>query len=109
MRTLLTLISALLLAACGSGQTQNTVQTTSGPSYDGLTRLRFNQLAMQQNLPLFWEADRDEDGAVDPDELRSLLFYPTQGEWTDASGFSPAFDAAYQSMVQAEQAEAGQA
>ncbi len=54
---------------------------------------------MRLNLPLFWDVDGNEDGVVDPGEVRALLFYPTEGHWTEGSNFTPAFEAAYERLV----------
>ncbi len=64
-----------------------------------LARDDVNRLAARLNLPLFWRADQDSDGAVDPDEVVGLLFYPTQGEWVAEGAFTPAFLDAYDRMV----------
>lgn len=65
----------------------------------GLDRLRFNQLALRLDLPLFWGADANRNGAPDPDEIHALRFYPTEGHWTAGAAFTPDFDAAYQRIV----------
>jgi hypothetical protein len=43
---------------------------------DQLSRDDFNRFAVRQNLPIFWIADKNQDGAIEPDEVASLLFYP---------------------------------
>ncbi len=63
--------------------------------------MRFNQLAMRLDLPLFWASDDDSDGAPDPTEIRSLLFYPTVGRWVDERGaFTSEYEAAIERMRQ---------
>ena len=44
-------------------------------------RLEFNRLAVRENLPWFWVADRDGDGVPEREEVVSLLFYPEAGSW----------------------------
>jgi hypothetical protein len=63
-------------------------------SRGALDRLRFNQLAMRLDLPLFWEADADADGAPDPGEVRTLLFHASATRWTEGDRFTPAFEQA---------------
>ena len=94
------LLAALLLSGCGgaSPSTQTAANVDNG-SFDQLDRLRFNQLAVQNNLPLFWAADTDEDGAVDADEVRSLLFYPDGGPWVEDGQLSEAFGVAYSALL----------
>lgn len=101
-------MAAFFLASCGGGQHGETTTPDgqSGGRYAQLERLRFNQTALELNLPLFWAADADEDHSVDPDEVRGLLFYPTSGEWVSDGRFTDAFDRAYDAMVQAAQATA---
>ncbi len=67
--------------------------------HSDLPRLRFNQLAMRLNLPLFWAADANKNGAVDPDEVRALLFYPTTGNWVKDGKFTPDFEKAYAAIL----------
>ncbi len=74
--------------------------------HSDLPRLRFNQLAMRLDLPLFWTADKNKNGAVDPDEVRALLFYPTKGHWVEGGHFTPAFEKAYAAIVDASKAAA---
>jgi hypothetical protein len=67
-----TLPALALLAACGPSAARSTLPA-GAPE---LTRLRFNQLAMQLDLPYFWERDANGDGAPDASELRTLRFHP---------------------------------
>jgi hypothetical protein len=64
-----------------------------------LSRDDVNRLASRLDLPLFWLADPDADGVVDPGEVVGLLFYTTQGQWVAAGAFTPAFLDAYDRMV----------
>jgi len=50
-------------------------QPVAAPSFDKLSRLRFNALAAQSYLPLFWRADSNENGALDASELSVLWGY----------------------------------
>ena len=97
-------IALVLLTACGGGQTSGTTASGDGTSYAQLPRLRFNQLALELDLALFWAAD--EDGAVDPDEVRTLAFYSSAPAWTEDGRFTDEFRRAYASMVEAERAPA---
>ncbi len=80
-----------LAGACGPAPHSQPPPRAVGP----LDATRFNQLALRLNLPVFWAADADGDGAPDPAEIRGLLFYPTSGtEWTQEGAFTPAFETA---------------
>lgn len=103
---------AVALLACksapppGAATTPETTQpaTPAAPTaraYDQLPRADLNRWAVRQNLPVYWIADRDQDGQLDPDEVAALLFYPTQGDWVRDGRFTPAFDAAYDQIVRA--------
>lgn len=106
MKTLrLAIVLCLGTAGCG-GSSNGSTTPDDTVSYDRLERLRFNQLAMQLNLPLFWAGDVDEDGTVDADEVRSPLFYPTEGSWVEGGQLNAAFDAAYREMLALESAGA---
>ena len=60
-------------------------------------RIAFNRSAVHLNLPLYWSADRNANGAIDPDETATLLFYPTsaQAKWVEGGAFTRAFEDAY--------------
>lgn len=64
-----------------------------------MERGSFNQLAVRLNLPIFWAEDANSNRAVDPEEVRGLLFYPTSPQWVKAGKFSPEFDLAYTAML----------
>lgn len=112
------LLSALLLpgcSECGSDETRDTTttpevpetpETPAEPAFDRLERLRFNQLAVQTNVPLFWAADADEDGAVDASELRSLLFYPEAEPFVEDGELTEHFARTYEALVAAHAAPA---
>ncbi len=93
-------LGALLVAAACS----RTPATTA--RWDEVGRLAFNRAAVRLNLPVFWTADADGDGAVAPDEVVGLLFYPTSPDWVVDGSFTPAFEEAYAAIV-AEAAAAG--
>lgn len=100
-------VALALLTACGGGQAATRATTTTATErrpldYAALERLRFNQLAMELNLPLFWAADADEDGAVDPDEVRTLAFYPSDATWAEDGRFTEQFERAYAAMLEVE-------
>ncbi len=65
------------------------------PAYSGIDRAAFNRAAVRLDLPLYWASDKDENGTVSPDEIASLLFYPTEGRWVDGGAFTKAFDEAW--------------
>lgn len=58
----------------------------------GLTRDDFNRLALLANLPLYWSEDRNKNGAVDPDEVATLLFYDSFPRWSENGAFTQAFN-----------------
>jgi hypothetical protein len=72
-----------------------------------LDRATFNRMAVRLNLPIYWRADLDKDGAVDPLEIATLLFYPSTPVWLESGAFSKAFEDAYKRMVRASKMTAG--
>jgi hypothetical protein len=83
------LFFALVLVGCASRP------------YSTLSRADFNRVAVRENLPVYWTADRDRDGALDPDEVAALLFYPTEGRWVEGGAFTAELDAVYTRLVEA--------
>lgn len=65
--------------------------------YDAVNRRDFNRLAVELYLPLFWVADADEDGALDPAELAVLwgMEDTRWHAWVKAGAFTETFAAAY--------------
>lgn len=70
-------------------------KTLSTENYAGIERKQFNRLAVRLNLPLLWENDANNNQAIDPDEVRSLMFYPSQPQWTNGNAFTPEFADAF--------------
>jgi hypothetical protein len=67
---------------------------------DQIPRLRFNQLAAELALPLFWITDEKTPGAIQPEELAVLWGVAPRGAaWVQGGKFTPAFAAAYADMV----------
>lgn len=97
------LLALWIIVGCGGAQSaSDTESAESEGRYGALDRARFNQVALRLDLGLFWAADDDDDGQVDPAEVRSLLFYPGDRTWVDGEGrFTEAFDRAYAAMVAA--------
>lgn len=69
------------------------------PRLDAIPRLDFNQTAATLALPLFWIADRNGSGSVDPDEVAALWGATEAPRWTEGGAFTPAFFAAYEAMM----------
>lgn len=102
---------SVLLGVSGCQSKKKTPPSTSTPSaatttaavaqkkYDKIERLLFNRIAVQLDLPLFWIQDSNNNKQVDPDEVASLVFYPSAGDWVAAGKFTATFDAAYDKMV----------
>jgi len=93
------LFLSVLLACGGSSANTTPVETSTPAEAPALERLRFNQLALRLDLPLFWERDADGDTVVDPDEVRALAFYGESPVWTRDAAFTPSFDAAFAAIL----------
>lgn len=90
----------VLVGACGGAQRAGGVIDRGR-----IVRADFNRLAARAGLPVYWRADANADGAVDPDEVTGLLFYGgPQPTWTEGGRFTAAFDAAYEALVVAARA-----
>lgn len=64
---------------------------TPPPPPARLDRAGFNRTAVRLNLPLYWAADRNGNGAPDPDEIAALRFFSTTGAWVDKGAFTDAY------------------
>src|SRR5262249_41730090 len=74
----------------------------SAPKGHGaVERIAFNRSAQRLNLPLYWSADVNKNGVIEPDETAGLLFYPTSAtaKWVEGGAFTPAFEDAYKQIV----------
>ncbi len=79
-------------------------KTPEPPKYAALSRARFNELAVRLNLPLYWAQDTNGNQAVDPNEVRSLLFYPKPATWTNNGTFTKEFEDTYAALLAADKA-----
>ncbi len=70
-----------------------------GGRFDAVPRADFNRIALELDLPLFWIADRNSSGAVDPDEVATLWGIAPPVAWTQAGAFTPAFKTAYDAIA----------
>jgi len=102
---LLGLALALCTAACGEDKAPAAEPKRiaraqpKANAYGKIERLRFNQLAVRLNLPLYWVRDANENKAIDPAEVAALRFYPTQGEWVANGAFTKEFAKAYAAIA----------
>jgi hypothetical protein len=106
-------ILPLLLSACGPETPPpapppappppppEVATTPPPPTYTGIERSAFNRAAVHLNLPVFWASDPNRDGTVQPAEVSSLLFYPSEGRWVEGGAFTKAFADAW-AKIQAE-------
>lgn len=73
------------------------------PKLDAVSRTDFNRIAANLALPLFWRADANQDGTVDPSEVAvywGLDPKATLGEYVKDGAFTPAFLDAYRQIAQ---------
>ncbi|AUX32723.1 MULTISPECIES: hypothetical protein [Sorangium] len=71
----------------------------SAPPFGQIPRLDFNRIAVELDLPLFWIADRNGSGAVEPDEVAALWHHTKAPAWVAAGAFTPEFTSAYAAML----------
>ncbi len=71
-----------------------------------LPRDDFNRLAARLGLPLFWEADSNSDGVIQPAEVVVLGVAPRLDEYVSGGKFTQKFEQAYRALVEARRREA---
>lgn len=90
-----------LPAACAGAPEAVSPDGVWQASLDAVPRADFNRAAVALDLPLFWSADADRDGVLDPTEL-AVLWGPTQtkeADWVAGAAFTPALGRAYANIV----------
>jgi len=90
---MLTLATCKRDPTCGDASTACMTSTAAG----GLTRDDFNRASLSLALPLFWSADKNGDGTLNPDELAVVFGLGEQARdaWVKGDAFTPAFVAVY--------------
>ena len=71
---------------------------TPKKTYDALSREAFNRAALRLDLPIYWAGDPNQNHAVDPEEIATLLFYSSSPTWSENGAFNATFDDAYARM-----------
>lgn len=114
-KTVFAVSCALVLSACPEKKTEPApkVEVDAGAAaaparktYTALSRLDFNARAQERFLPLFWRSDANQNGALDPAELVTLLgpWKLTAAELVAGDAFTPKFDELYAALqVQADE------
>lgn len=100
-------LAALLTIGCGDNRAVTDPAAPSSSTdarvakLDRLSRLDFNRRAAELNLPIFWRADANSDGALEPGELAVLwgVVPTTQDAWVENGSFTSKMDGAYALMV----------
>lgn len=89
-----------------SATTTTTAPVPEKTGFERLDRATFNRMAQRLNMPVYWASDANKDGKVDPPEVAALLYYSSEGKWVEGGKFTPAFDSAYDKLVEASKAPA---
>ena len=72
----------------------------TAPKLDRVPRTEWNRLAAELDLPLFWIADTNRSGAIDPDELAALWStHKDATVWVKDGRFTSEFLAAYDAVA----------
>lgn len=74
---------------------------------DKVPREAFNAIAADLNLPLFWTADTNKNGALEPDEVDvywGLVPNAKLSDFVQKGAFTPAFQTAYEHIAQKHEA-----
>ena len=96
------LLSSLIILVCatacaGNKPTQTQTPAAEAPRFNRVERMEFNRRAAALFLPVFWRADDDNDGDLDPSELAVLWGVSNEPAttWIANGSFTPAFVAGY--------------
>lgn len=105
----LSVVGLLSLSACTKNveaPKEEVVKETPPPApapktYTALNRVDFNARAAERFEPLFWRADANQNNALDPDELVTLIgpWGAKRSDWVENGAFTAKFDALYDAMV----------
>ncbi len=75
----------------------------SATAWNQVERPAFNRAAAELDLPLYWRADANANGAVDPSEVAVLwrADHVSAADWLAEERFGPQFASAYRALAQA--------
>jgi len=82
--------------------------TSERSGFNRISRLDFNRLAVEHNLPFFWRMDTNSDGTLQPNELVITWSHVAhlRAEFVDGQGrFTNGFGAAYEQLSKADVAK----
>lgn len=84
-----------------TGAASTPAPTPPAPKFDQVPRLRFNTVAAELFLPLFWVQDADQDKSISADELAVLWGFgkSSRSEWVVDGKLGPQFADAYAMIV----------
>jgi hypothetical protein len=102
---LVLVVAALAALSSGSAVAQPHPQQLGLPA---LPRADFNRLAAASALPLFWVADRNGNGLVEPDELAATGAGNPLGAYVAGGKLTPRFERDYRALVELRRREAVQ-
>jgi len=114
---ILLVLGSLSAAGCGQVQVKPSAESMHAAEparraverparWPSLTRVEFNRLAVQLDVPLFWLRDDADPGVLDPDELTLLGVGLDRSRFVTEGGFTAAFRRIEAAMIERRRQEA---
>lgn len=86
-------------SAASAAPVASAAPAAEAPKLDAIPRLEFNRIAAELALPLFWIADENSSGSIDPGELAVLWGVAPGGvDWVRDGQFTGQFLSAFAAM-----------
>lgn len=88
-------------ASCAHDHSADGKGSGSASAYNAVPRADFNRISAELALPLFWVQDKNNNNAVDPDEVNSFwgLTSSADNSWVEGTAFSKTFAPAYEQIL----------